>query len=630
MRTRPLLLAFLLASALSTHAVGQTPLGAAQPSATQPAEVQPAAVQPAEVQPAAPQPAAAQSAAPQPAAVKSAPATAPGTAASTGPEVKIKDTEQAPGIVAKSGKDSAGHETLSVDFPEEEIRNILRNVADLFELNLVIPETLQGKTTVKLRDVTWRQIFQVVLSPVGYTYIEDGTIIKIVSNESLQQEPTSTEVFVLNYARAADILPTITSLVDAAAGGKIVVDARSNALVITERPTRFNRIRPIIESLDRATDQVMIESKFVEVSDSNIKNIGANWASLQNYHVNALPSGGVTRTRTETLSDGNSVNTTNQNGTSGSTANTTTAGQNSSSTNSNTVTSTGGVATGTSTTGGTGAITNALTSTIQSGLTSAGGTTLGLLNSITNTGGTDRTLTAVFSADQFSLILSALSSLNKTRIVSNPTIVTLNNTEATINVGEEYPIPKYQYNQQTGNLEVNGFDYHSIGVNLKVTPQVNARGFVKLNIDPEVSARGVNVTFGSASIPIIATRKAHTQVSLRDGSTLGIGGMMRKQTTNGSTKVPFLGDIPILGNAFKSKSKDEETTNLLIFITAKVVSAEGASTEQIFDANQVRNIELRQSDLPGNRETTSALLPEEEPAKATKKSWFGPGQTEAK
>ena len=153
---------------------------------------------------------------------------------------------------------------------------------------------------------------------------------------------------------------------------------------------------------------------------------------------------------------------------------------------------------------------------------------------------------------------------------------------------------------------------------------------MKLNLDPEVSLRSGVSTFGTASIPIIATRKAHTQVSLKDGSTLGIGGMMRKQTSTGTTKLPLLGDIPILGYAFKTKSKDEETTNLLIFITAKVVSAEGASVEQIFDPNQVRNMALRRSDLPGYREPTSAMLPDEDPAKAGKKSWFGSGKTEAK
>jgi type IV pilus assembly protein PilQ len=127
-------------------------------------------------------------------------------------------------------------DTLSVDFPDEEIKTILRNVADLFELNLVVPDTLTGKTSIKLRDVTWRQIFHVVLSPAGYTYVEEGNIIKVVSNESLTQEPSTTEVFILNNAKAADIKPTIDGLVDAANGGKILVDARSNALIVTERP----------------------------------------------------------------------------------------------------------------------------------------------------------------------------------------------------------------------------------------------------------------------------------------------------------------------------------------------------------------------------------------------------------
>ena len=188
--------------------------------------------------------------------------------------VVIKDTDAAQSSATK-GKDASGRDTLSVDFPEEDVRNILRNVADLFELNIIIPEALQGKASIKLRDVSWRQIFQSVLSPINYTYIEEGNIIKIVSNDSLQIEPVSTEVFIINYAQAAALLPTLSTLVDATIG-KIVVDTRSNSLVITERPTRMNRIRPIIEQLDRATDQVMIETKFVEVTDRDVKNIGVN------------------------------------------------------------------------------------------------------------------------------------------------------------------------------------------------------------------------------------------------------------------------------------------------------------------------------------------------------------------
>jgi type IV pilus assembly protein PilQ len=181
--------------------------------------------------------------------------------------------------------DAKSKEVLSVDFPDDDIRAILRNVADLFELNVIMPESLKGKATIKLRDVTWRQIFDNLLKPVGYTYLEEGNIIKVVSNETLQQEPMMTDVFTLNYAKAADIAPTITSLIDGATGGKVVIDQRSNSLVVTTRPSRMTQIRSIIERLDRGTEQVMIESKFVEVTEGKIRNIGVNWSSLSGYQV---------------------------------------------------------------------------------------------------------------------------------------------------------------------------------------------------------------------------------------------------------------------------------------------------------------------------------------------------------
>jgi type IV pilus assembly protein PilQ len=542
------------------------------------------------------------------------PVPAPAPAAAE-PQVTIKDVEPAPASPAPKSRGSSGQDTLTVDFPEEEIRNILRNVADLFELNLVIPDTLQGRTSIKLRDVTWRQIFEVVLTPVNYSYIEDGNIIKIVSNETLQQEPVSTEVFIVNYARAADIMPTISSLVDPAAGGKIMVDARSNSLVITERPSRMNRIRPIIEQLDRATDQVMIESKFVEVTDRDVKNLGVTWASLSGYGVRVGGDtenivGSYTRGQTGEQSNGRDSNT----GTSSSSTGTQTNGSNSA----NTITSTNGVITSTATNGTTAGLTN----TTTSGSNEA----LNLLNSITGGTTNERTLNAVFSADQFRVVLSALQTLNNTKIVSNPTIVTLNNTEAVINVGEERPIPNYAFSEQTGTFQINGFTYKPIGVLLRVTPQVNARGMIKLTLSPEVSQPNGTVAFGGASgteIPIVATRKATTQVSLKDGYTMGIGGLMTQNAQKGQNKVPVLGSIPVLGRLFRSDNRDITTSNLIIFITAKSLSAEGAPVEQIFNSDRVRQLDMKREDLPGYRDGTDPFAPNPNDAPPKKKKLFG-------
>lgn len=513
------------------------------------------------------------------------------------PELIIKGAEPTESVTTKS-TNSSGTDTLSVDFPDEDIRNILRNVADLFELNLVVPDTLQGRTSIKLRDVTWRQIYQVVLAPVGFTYIEDGNIIKVVSNDSLLQEPVATEVFILNYAEAGDILPTLSSLVDTAVGGKIVVDSRSNALVITERPSRMNRIRPILETLDKATSQVMIESKFVEVTNSDIKNIGVNWASLNNYQL----SGQVNRTFTNEQGRDTTNNRTEtnidvpfmQNGYERADD---VAGRNN---------GTGGVNPDPNTGIGPPFDQDAVTGA-KSYADLGPGTQIEKLFS----GGLNRMTTAVFNAPQFNVVLSALKTQNDTKLISNPTVVTLNNTEATINIGKEYPIPNYTYNQERGTYEVSGFEYRPIGIILKVTPQVNSRGFIKLNIEPEVSSSNESTTFGTATIPIVTTRKTVTQVSLRDGYTMGIGGLIENTITDDESKVPVLGSIPLLGRLFRSSSKRDERRNLIIFITAKTVDAEGASIEEVFDSRAVRQLNMTREDLPGYRDGSDPFLPSE-------------------
>jgi type IV pilus assembly protein PilQ len=556
------------------------------------------------------------------ATAQAAAAPAPGAAlaAPSPDDVSVKEAPSSGSATA-----TKGHDTLSVDFPDEEIRNILRNVAELFDLNIVIPETLQGKTSVKLHDVTWRQIFQVVLTPVGYSFIEDGNIIKVVSNESLTQEPVSTEIFVINYAKAADIQPTLSSLVDTTAGGKIVIDGRTNSLVITERPSRMKRIRPVIEQLDRPTDQVMIESKFVEISNNDIKNIGVNWSSLSGFGITANPgtSGLYTYTNnygntvsngvTGTSGNSSGTSTGNNSGTNGSNATSLTNG----STNSTTSTTTNGTPSNVSSTGTNSGISSTISNTVTTAVTSAVtgsvNNALNLTQSAQSQGQAINGISAVFSSDQFRLVLSALQQLNNAKIVSNPTIVTLNNTEASINVGQQYPIPSYTFNQQTGTFEVSGFIYKDIGIILKVTPQVNARGFIKLTLQPEVSQNQGTTSFGGASgasIPIIGTRKAVTQVSLKDGYTMGIGGLISTNFNTAINKVPLLGDIPLIGYLFKQKNNTNTADNLVIFITAKTISAEGAPAEQIFNSTEMRQFNLKRTDLPGYRDGSDPFIDE--------------------
>ena len=472
----------------------------------------------------------------------------PAVAAKPADTIKAEATPPVQTTEAPSTGASRNKDTLSVDFPDEDIRTILRNVADLFELNIVVPAALQGKTSVKLHDVTWRQVFDVVLTPTGYTFIDENGIIKIVSLESLAEEPVTTEVFILSYSKASEVQTVVTTLIDSAKGGKLTLDARSNSLIVTERPSRLNKIRPIIKQLDKATDQVMIEAKFIEVTNRDVKNLGANWGSLSSYPVGLY---GLDQTIKASSIPNAFYNLVNRPG------------------SNNNQPPTGGAA-----------------------------------------------VTALFSAAEFDVILSALQTLNTTRIVSNPTIVTLNNTEASINVGEEDPIPNYTYNQERGSFEVSGFIYKQIGIILKVTPQVNASGFIKLTLAPEVSTKNGTANFGGAGgaeIPIIAVRRATTQVTLKDGYTMGIGGLLSANGTKGSSKIPVLGSIPLLGRLFSSSSTDGQTQNLLIFITAKTVSPEGASVSDIVDPRVMREMGIRREDLPGYRDGSDPFAPAGKP-----------------
>ena len=481
-----------------------------------------------------------------------------------------------------------------------------------------------------------------------------------------------------------------------------MVDSRSNALVITERPSQLKRIAAIIEQLDKATDQVMIESKFVEVTDRDIRNIGVNWASLQglqlgvsgvnqtwdrgrgqisgnDVQLTGVAGNGATSQNSSgtTNTNTNGTNTSVTNGTSGSTTSGTTAGTtsgnaivyattptpiglangvyatstmnpatgavsglpasvvagtgvanyvapvvtpgnpptttpatftsvntfNGTNANGTTASTANGTTSGT-TVGTTGTtdrtITDAVANTLSNSATNAVNSLIGL----TNSGSTNRLASAVFSSSDFNVIVSALKQQNNSKVVSNPTIVTLNNTEAVINIGQEFPVPSYTYNEQRGSFEVSGFTYKPIGIILKVTPQVNARGVIKLALEPEVSIQNGSTSFGGAGgaeIPIIGTRKVKTQVSLKDGYTMGIGGLISSATSHGGTKVPILGDIPLLGRLFSSKSVNDEATNLLIFITAKTVNADGASPEEVFDPRAVQAIGMSREDMPGNR-----------------------------
>lgn len=451
-------------------------------------------------------------------------------------------------------------ETISVDFPDEEVRSILRTVADLYDLNIIIPETLQGRTSIKLKNVTWKQVFEVILDPLGFTYVEDRNIIRIKSTEELTAEPVDTRVFVVNFAQASQLQGTISTLVDAAIGGKIQVDNRSNSLVITERPSRMNKIQNTIERLDQPNSQVMIESKFVEVRASGGKDLGIDWSSLG-------AESGIDFRAGDFVSQINQRNST----------------------------PIGGGA--------------------PAALPALGFPDLGTLGTLSG----NPLDTAVFSASSFSAILRALETKNDIKLVSNPTVVTMDNEKAEIKISREFPQPDFSFNSQTGQREFNGLgEPIDVGITLAVTPTVNAAGFINLNIFPEVSSTSEDRVIEGTAFPIRDVRTAKTRIMIKDGYTLALGGLVSKTETQQDSKVPLLGDIPFFGKLFRNESSSMEETNLIIFITAKTLNPDGTTYREVIDPRLLDAVGHTESDIPGYRLSEEELnvLQEREAARS--------------
>jgi len=463
---------------------------------------------------------------------------------------------------ATKGEGQQEKDLISVDFPDAQVRTILRNVADFFDLNVVIPDTLQGRTSVKLHNVTWRQVFEVVLEPLGFTFVEDRNIIRIKSIEEIQTEPVDTRVFVVDYAKAGEIKGSVQPLVDTNAGGRIQVDQRSNALVVTERPSRLTEIQEIIDRLDRATEQVMIESKFVEVTRNDMKNLGVNWTSLSGYRASAGPfERQFSRERSKTETDTASREQTSDQQT--------------------------------TTTTGPGGTTSTTTTTSTNPFES--------LEEITSTASTSRVDSAVFSAEEFEVILSALNTEDDVKLVSHPTVVTVDNKEAMIHVGETQRFPEFTFNPETGQRQIDGFEEFQFGIQMSVTPQVNSAGFINLTIDSKVEERVGSTVIEGTEFPISAIREAESDVMIKDGFTIAIGGLSEQDKRDGSTKVPLLGDLPGVGQFFRSKSDETTARDLLIFITAKTLNPDGSNYKDIVDPRVMRDMGLVESDVPGYR-----------------------------
>lgn len=424
--------------------------------------------------------------------------------------------------------DSLSREPITFDYSEADVREVIDMLAAKANLNIIYGDDVTGTVTISLTKVPFEEAFKTLLSVKGLAAQQAGdNILRIASPATLIAEQKKampqTRVFFLNYSKAADVKAQVDAV--ASAEGRIArctPDESNNALVVTDTQLGLDSIARLIRSLDRVPKQVLIEAKLVEVSLDNSMDYGISWSGYGEKNGTYFGAG----------DSGNQIEI-------------------------------GGNVPG-----------------VQS---PAAGSGRYVSNPISGPGGGSGVnlpanlvygafrLGKVASNYMFDAVITAAAKKGKAKVLSDPKVATLNNKEANINITTQIPYTTTETSASNPPVSTTKVTYLTTGIILKVTPTINSDGRISMKINPTVSQPSATVVPVAGGAPGIDTRSADTNVIVRNGETIVIGGLIHDSQSEAVFKVPILGDIPILGYLFKKKSMSRTRMELLIFVTPRIL-----------------------------------------------------------
>jgi type IV pilus assembly protein PilQ len=422
---------------------------------------------------------------------------------------------------------------LSLNFQSIEIRSLLQIIADFSDFNVVTSDTVAGTVTLRLKDVPWDQALDIILQSKGLDKRRTGNVLLIAPKDELAAkeevdlqskkkiadlEPLRTQAFQLNYTKADDVAKALTGNGTGNGGsssrilssrGTVLSEPRTNQLFISDIPSKLEEVQSMIAKIDIASRQVMIEARIVEASDNFGRALGVKLGTVD-------MSGG-----TGHVSVGGNYSATTW-------------------------------ATGQSETQATLTDSQFVNFAADAGAVSSTATAATVALSLFNS-----------SATKFlNLELSALEEEGSGRIVSSPRVITADQVQALVEAGEQLP---YQQATSSGATSVT---FVKANISLKVTPQITPEGNVILDVDVNKDSVGTLTSAGYA----INTKHVKTTALVENGGTVMLGGLFQQTDTDLVDKVPFLGDVPYLGYLFRSTTKVSSRTELLIFITPRIIT----------------------------------------------------------
>jgi type IV pilus assembly protein PilQ len=416
------------------------------------------------------------------------------------------------------------------EFQGDDVGQVLRLLARQAKINVVVSEAVAGTVTMRLEDVTALQAISIIVKAKGLFMDKIDNVYYIKTGAERTAEPTESDSYQFSYARAKDISPLIASQL--ASRDAPQVDERTNTIFFRETRSNIDNIRKMLAQVDRPTRQVMIEARLVEVTADPVQAYGINWAGT----VGSASAPQTFKFGAPVPGSSKIVQATNP-------------------------------------------VTGQITSTVQPGslptVTTANGhfspTDFLFDSSLRAIGGQF----AILSVPQMSATVQALNEDSDAEFLANPRVVTADNQQAKIEILRNQPIPQLNFNEQTATAVFGGFQDKTFGNTLIVRPSINKDNFITLMVKPEISNKVADFTFtfsgANVTSPIIDKRTLDSNVLIKSGDTLAIGGLLSDQATKARTKIPVLGDIPLIGYAFQSHDNERHKRNLLVFVTPTIL-----------------------------------------------------------
>lgn len=415
---------------------------------------------------------------------------------------------------------------ISINFQDVPVRNVLQLIAEYNDFNLVVSDSVQGNLTLRLDDVPWKQVLDIILKSKGLDKREQGSVVMIAPKEELAREEQKqleskrkeeelaslrSEIIQINYAKASELGELLQGSGEGVSmlspRGSLHIDERTNSLIINDIAESLANIRDIVTALDIPVQQVQIEARVVTVNEGDIDELGVRWGMLSRNGNNTIGSSIEGNLVSEGLLDlaDNRVDQV-------------------------------------------GDFLN-----VNLGATKAGASSIAFQ-------------VAKIGDVLLDLELSALQAEQKAEIISSPRLMTTNKKMAYIEQGTEIP---YLEASSSGAVSVG---FKKAVLSLMVTPQITPDGKLVLDLVVTQDKKGDVVKTGTGEAIAIDTQRIGTQVLVENGETVVLGGIYQHSLTNMVRKVPLLGDLPVLGALFRHKLEELGKRELLIFVTPKIIN----------------------------------------------------------